>query len=86
MQTCADKEVLLPDIHEIDWNLAFRNSAMIERDVRLFSNTFDNDNNTVLISLFLTGYDNNGKYEMLQSFVRDYEFCRTVVYVIRIDY
>eukprot|EP01084_Bolivina_argentea_P168991 292967_1 len=73
MQTCSDKFIRLPDIHNTNWKLAFHNSAMIKKDVRLHSNTFDNQNRSLLISLYLTGYDNNGNHDILKSFIRDHD-------------
>eukprot|EP01084_Bolivina_argentea_P036714 67870_1 len=71
MQACNEKNIHLPDIHKIDWEQAFQNSTN-NNDVRLFSNTFDADNKSVLISIYLTGY-NHDNYSILKSFVRKHD-------------
>ena len=58
MQCCRSQGIILPDIHEVDWPQIFKNTS-IEEDPRLYSNTFDEHNRPLLISIYLTKYDNN---------------------------
>eukprot|EP01084_Bolivina_argentea_P229506 387328_1 len=71
MQTCSAKNILLPDIHLIDWTHAFDNTNS-RQDPRLFSHTFDDNDRTLLISLYLTGYD-GGDHSIMRSFVHDFD-------------
>ena len=63
MQECHARHIRLPDIDQIQWNLAFSNG---ESDPRFFSNTFDEENKSLLISLYLTGYHQRD-YHILRS-------------------
>eukprot|EP01083_Nonionella_stella_P089131 248668_1 len=71
MQACSQQKIDLPDIHEIEWNDAFKNSAMTNTDARLLDNTFDDDDKPLLTSLYLTGYDADN-HNILRSFVKNY--------------
>eukprot|EP01084_Bolivina_argentea_P156250 272302_1 len=72
MQACKAKNVELLDIHKIDWGLLFENTTG-NKDVRLFSNTFDHKNKSLLISLYLCGYGSNDDYSIFKAFVADYD-------------
>eukprot|EP01083_Nonionella_stella_P113712 335355_1 len=72
MQCCKEKQIELPDITQIDWHQSFENTPN-EQDIRLFSNTFDTDNKSLLISLYLTGYDAQNNYALLKQFVRSHD-------------
>eukprot|EP01083_Nonionella_stella_P193903 715584_1 len=72
MQACHAKHIDLPDIHKIDWLQPFNNTSN-DKDIRLFSNTFDDQRRSLLISLYLTGYGNQNAYSLLKQFVRDYD-------------
>ena len=67
MQCCHSQGIKLPDIHEVDWPQIFKNTP-IEEDPRLYSNTFDEDSRPLLISLYLTNYDNNN-WQILRDFI-----------------
>ena len=67
MQCCHSQGIKLPDIHEVDWPQIFKNTP-IEEDPRLYSNTFDEDSRPLLISLYLTNYDNNN-WQILREFI-----------------
>ena len=67
MQCCHSQGIKLPDIHEVDWQQIFQNTP-IDEDPRLYSNTFDEDSRPLLISLYLTNYDNNN-WQILRDFI-----------------
>eukprot|EP01083_Nonionella_stella_P089132 248670_1 len=71
MQACSQKNIELPDIHGIEWNEAFKNSAISNTDARLLDNTFDDADKPLLTSLYLTGYDADN-HQILKSFVTSY--------------
>eukprot|EP01083_Nonionella_stella_P267987 905612_1 len=70
MQACRDKHIELPDIHKIDWKQAFSNS--FDTDPRLLSHTFDAEDRSLLISLYLTRYHAKD-YKILRTFVSTYD-------------
>eukprot|EP01084_Bolivina_argentea_P110314 197016_1 len=70
MQACSSKQIVLSDIHAIDWNIAFENSK--EDDPRLYANTFDENKKPLLTSLYLTGYDNE-LWFILKLFIHDFD-------------
>eukprot|EP01084_Bolivina_argentea_P067294 122575_1 len=71
MQACAARNIDLPDIYKIDWKQAFKNRGNLD-DPRLFSHTFDEYDRTLLISLYLTGY-NDDDYYILRSFISQFD-------------
>eukprot|EP01083_Nonionella_stella_P267985 905610_1 len=72
MQACRDKHIELPDIHKIDWKQAFSNS--FDTDPRLLSHTFDAEDRSLLISLYLAGYHGtNRDYPILRAFVSEFD-------------
>eukprot|EP01084_Bolivina_argentea_P002010 3706_1 len=79
MQVCSKHNIKLPDIKNIDWQQAFKNITRYE-DSRLFEFTFDEEQKPLLISMYLTGFDQvvddgdeeDSKYSILTRFVRDY--------------
>eukprot|EP01084_Bolivina_argentea_P287152 492683_1 len=72
MQACSEKHIELPDIDAIDWNQPFNNTDNNE-DIRLFSNTFDADKKSLLISLYLSGYGTQNGYKLLKEFVSNFD-------------
>eukprot|EP01083_Nonionella_stella_P234496 825442_1 len=72
MRACAEKKIILPDIDEIDWSQPFETTTNSD-DIRLYSNTFDADRKSLLISLYLTGYANERNYRLLKTFVSEYD-------------
>eukprot|EP01083_Nonionella_stella_P067517 178632_1 len=72
MRACAEKRIDLLDIDQIDWSQSFESTSNAQ-DIRLFSNTFDVDRKSLLISVYLTGYANTNNYQILQTFVSEYD-------------
>eukprot|EP01084_Bolivina_argentea_P067291 122567_1 len=72
LQACSAKNIKLPDIHQIDWNQAFKNTLHYD-DPRLFSYTFDEDGRSLLISLYLTQDHSVDHYATLKSFISEYD-------------
>ena len=72
LQACSQKDIILPDIDEIDFNQPFNNTSAAD-DIRLFSNTFDEDKKSLLISIYLTGYGNQNDYKLLKTFMQKFD-------------
>eukprot|EP01084_Bolivina_argentea_P172299 298477_1 len=70
MQVCREKEIELVDIANEDvWKRGFQN---ISDDPRLFSHTFDDNQQPLLISMYKTRYD-NVYFDILKAFIQVYD-------------